>query len=181
MELYVFFSSTMSHAKSLRVIGQAVEAARIATFEVEKYGPQYMVWSDSVTEAGEWILRNALGDNVMAQDTRHRTANRVFCFDPADISRLDAQAQKKRRNNSFSDAPASRSCSHALRSLGDHLDRMQVNAFRIEWTVGSVILDYQRVGGQRNCRTFTPEEVHELCVHPRLRRSGHNLFPKLDI
>lgn len=171
----------MSHAKSLRVIGQAVEAARIATFEVEKYGPQYMVWSDSVTEAGEWILRNALGDNVMAQDTRHRTANRVFCFDPADISRLDAQAQKKRRNNSFSDTPASRSCSHALRSLGDHLDRMQVNAFRIEWTVGAVILDYQRVGGQRHCRTFTPEEVHELCFHPRLRRSGHNLFPKLDI
>ena len=171
----------MSHAKSLRVIGQAVEAARIATFEVEKYGPQYMVWTDSVTEAGEWILRNALGDNVMSQDTRRRTANRVFCFAPADISRLDAQAQKKRRNNSSSDTPASKSCSHALRSLGDHLDRLQVNAFRIEWTVGSVLLDYQRAGGQRNCRTFTREEVHELCVHPRLRRSGRNLFQKLEI
>ncbi len=171
----------MSHAKSLRVIGQAIEAARIAAFEVEKYGPQYMVWSDAVTEAGEWIMRHALGDHVMSQDTRHRTANRVFCFSPADISRLDAQAQKKRRNNSFSYTPAPKSYSHALRSLGDHLDRIQVNAFRIEWKASAVILDYQRADAQRHCRTFTPEEVHELCVHPRLRRSGHNLFAKLDI
>ena len=171
----------MSHAKSLRVIGQALEAARIATFELEKYGPQYMVWSVLVSEAGEWILRNALRhNNVVSQEARS-TANRVFCFSPADISRLDAQAQKQRRNQSFSGTPPSKLLSHGLRTLGDHFDRMQVNAFRIEWTVGAVILDYQRVGGQRNCRTFTPEEVHDLCVHPRLRRSGHNLFPKLDI
>jgi hypothetical protein len=170
----------MSHAKSLRVIGQSLEAARIATFELEKYGPQYMVWSDSVTKTDERILRNALGhNNVGSQDARHSTANRVFCFSPADISRLDAQAQKLRRNQSFSAPPASKLLSHGLRSLGDHFDRLQVNAFRIEWTVGSVTVDYQRVDGRRNCRTFSAEEMQHLCAHPRLRRSSLYLFPPL--
>jgi hypothetical protein len=162
----------MSHAKSLRVIGLSLEAARIATFELEKYGPQYMVWSDSVTKADEWILRNALRENnVVSQDARHSTANRVFCFSPADISRLDSQAQKQRRNQSFSAAPVSKLLSDCLRTLGDHFDRLQVHAFRIEWTVRSVTVDYQRVDGQRNCRTFTAEELQHLCAHPRLLRS----------
>lgn len=171
----------MSHAKSLRVIGQLLEVARIATFELEKYGPQYMVWSVLVSEAGESIFRNALRHNHVVSHDARSTANRVFCFSPADISRLDAQAQKQRRNQSFSGTPASKLLSHGLRTLGDHFDRMQVNAFRIEWTVGSVIIDCQAINGQRNCRTFTAEELQRLCEHPRLRRASPYLFPKLDI
>jgi hypothetical protein len=165
----------MSHAKSLRVIGQSLEAARISNFELEKYGPQYMLWTDSVTEAGEAILRNALRHNKAAsQDARHP---RVFCFGPADISRLDAQAQKQRRNQSLSATPAEKLLSHGLRTLGDHFDRMQVNAFRIEWVMDSVSIDYQRVNGPSNSKTFTVEELRELCAHSSLRRSGLYLFP----
>jgi hypothetical protein len=171
----------MSHARSLRVIGQSLEAARILTFELEKYGPQYMVWTDSVTEAGEAMLRNALRHNKAAsQDARHPQANRVFCFSPADISRLDAQAQKQRRNQSRSATPRAKLLSHGLRTLGDHFDRMQVNAFRVEWTLGSVNIHYQRANEPLNCKTFTVEEVRELCAHPSLRRSGLYLFPPAD-
>src|SRR5687768_335328 len=109
----------MSHARSLRVIGQSLEAARILTFELEKekYGPQYMVWTDSVTEAGEAILRNVLRHNKAAsQDMRHHQANRVFCFSRGDISRLDAQAQKQRRNQSRSATPTVKLLSHGLRT-----------------------------------------------------------------
>jgi hypothetical protein len=165
----------MSHAKSLRVIGQSLEAARISTFELEKYGPQYMLWTDSVTEAGEAILRNALRHNKAAsQDARHP---RVFCFGPADISRLDAQAQKQRRNQSPSATPTEKLLSHGLRTLGDHFDRMQVNGFRIEWAMDSVSIHYQRVNGPSHSKTFTVEELRELCAHSSLRRSGLYLFP----
>jgi hypothetical protein len=164
----------MSHAKSLRVIGQSLEAARISTFELEKYGPQYMLWTDSVTEAGEAILRNALRNKDASQDARHP---RVFCFGPADISRLDAQAQKQRRNQSPSATPTEKLLSHGLRTLGDHFDRMQVNGFRVEWTLGSVRIHYQRVNGPINYKTFTVEELRELCAHSSLRRSGLYLFP----
>jgi hypothetical protein len=171
----------MSHARSLRVIGQSLEAARILTFELEKYGPQYMLWTDSVTEAGQAILRNPLRQNKAAsQDARHSQANRVFCFSPADISRLDAQAQKQRQNQSLSATPAAKLVSHGLRTLGDHFDRMQVNAFRVEWTLGSVTIHYQRVNGPLNCKTFTLKEVQELCAHPSSRRSGLYLFPPAD-
>jgi hypothetical protein len=171
----------MSHARSLRVIGQSLEAARISTFELEKYGPQYMVWTDSVTDAAEAILRNALRHNKAAsQEARHSQVNRVFCFSPADISRLDAQAQKQRRNQSLSATPTAKLLSHGLRTLGDHFDRMQVNAFRVEWTMGSVSIHYQRVNGPSNCKTFTIEELQKLCAHPSLRRSGLYLFSPAD-
>jgi hypothetical protein len=143
----------MSYAKSLRVIGQTLEAARVATFEVEKSGPCYFV---------------TIGD-------------RLFCFSPADISRLNAQAQKRRQNQSSSIARLSKRLSHQLRTLGDHLDRIKVSAFHIVWTAGSVILDYQPLDGQRNCRTFTADELRQLCLHRRLPRSSSSPFPQLDI
>jgi hypothetical protein len=159
----------MSHAKSLRVIGQALEAARIPTFELEKYGPQYMVWIVSVSAAGEAVMRNALRHNHDMKEARS-TANRVFCFSPADISRLDAYAQKQRRRQSSSGTPVSKLLSHGLRTLGDHFDRMQVSAFRIEWKVGVVSIDYQRSNGERNCQTLTTAELQYLCEHSRTRR-----------
>jgi hypothetical protein len=143
----------MSHAKSLRVIGQSLEAAKVATFELEKQGQRYLVW----------------------------ITNRVFCFSPADISRLDAQAQKRRRNQSSSTTRDSKMLSHQLRTLGDHLDRIDVSAFHIVWTADSVILDYQPLDGQRHCRTFAPEELRQLCLHRSLLRSSRYLFPRLDI
>jgi len=143
----------MSHATSLRVIGQSLEAAKVATFELEKQDQRYLVW----------------------------IANRVFCFSPADISRLDAQAQKRRRNQSSSTTRDSKMLSHQLRTLGDHLDRIDVSAFHIVWTADSLILDYQPLDGQRHCRTFAPEELRQLCLHRSLLRSSRYLFPRLDI
>ena len=56
----------MSHAKSLRVIGATLEAAQVTSFKLEKHAAPYRLW----------------------------IAKRLFCFGPADISRLDARAQK---------------------------------------------------------------------------------------
>lgn len=171
----------MAHAKSLRVIGQSVESARIVTFELEKYGAQYMLWSEAVTEASERFLRHLLGDSNGASDHAScRSSKRVFVFSPADILRLDAQAQKQRRNQSFAAAPSDKLISHGLRVLGDQLDRLQANAFRIDWMRGSVLVDYQRLDGARNFRTFTFAEIRELDLQPKLRRSSLYLFPGVN-
>jgi hypothetical protein len=50
----------MAHSKSLRVIGQSLEAARLTTFELRMEGSDYVVSSDALTTAGEWILRHAV-------------------------------------------------------------------------------------------------------------------------
>jgi hypothetical protein len=63
----------MNYAKSLRVIGQSLEVARVTTFELEKDGQDYLVRSDSLSETSEWILRNAVGEsNFTEQSSRRR-------------------------------------------------------------------------------------------------------------
>src|SRR4029078_3805617 len=161
----------MSHAKSLRVVGQCLEYAHIATFELEKYGPQYMLWSDAVNDAGETALRNFLNDRLeFSNETRHHSPKRVFVFSPADIARLDAQAQRQRKNRQNQAMPPNKIVSHGLRILGEHLDRLQANAFRIEWLSGSVIMDHQRLDGARSFKRFTFEEIHRVFLPPPPRR-----------
>ena len=142
----------MSHAKSLRVIGQAVEAMQVTSFTLEKHDDSYQVW----------------------------IAKQLFYFSPADISRLDAQAQKRRRNPPTSATQPPKSLSQQLRALGGHLDRTEVCSFRLVWSGDSAILDYERVNGERNYKAFTAEELRQLGLHRSLLRSGRYLFPQLD-
>ena len=63
----------MLHAKSLRVIGQWLEAAGIAAFELEKNDESYVVSSACVSREGESILRNALGGNDLSSQGDHQS------------------------------------------------------------------------------------------------------------
>ena len=127
-----------------------------------------MVWCDSVSQVASLVTRNALRQKNDTPIDRP-TTNRVFCFSPADVSRLDAHAQKQRRHQSSSGTPVLKLLSQGLRTLGDHFDRMQVDAFRIEWNVGSVSVDFQRLNRERNCMTLTAV-VLSTCVSTRERK-----------
>jgi hypothetical protein len=163
----------MAHAKSLRVIGQSLEAAKLSAFELNTDGPNYVVMSNSLTKTGEWILRHALNpDDTSDQSAGQSAINRSACFSPADISRLDDQAQKQRRNNSSPDRQAYSRLSQLLRALGDHLDRTEVSAFHISWTYDSVSVDFQSLNGQSDSRTFTAQKLQQLGSHSRFRRSS---------
>jgi hypothetical protein len=92
----------MAHAKSLRVIGQSLEVARAAAFELENDGQYYVVRSDSLTPTGEWILQNALSENEFSERrTRPPTVKRSLRFTPPDISRLDAKGTKEKAKSDF--------------------------------------------------------------------------------
>jgi len=101
----------MTYAKSLRVIGQSLEVARVTTFELEKDGQDYLVRSDSLTQTGEWILRNAIGESDFTEQSgRRSTVYRPLRFTPLDISRLDSHRQKQRRTHSSSQRKVQVSC-----------------------------------------------------------------------
>jgi hypothetical protein len=53
----------MSHAKSLRVIGQKLDLAKISLFDLEHDGENYIVTSDSMARTAEWILRYATSED----------------------------------------------------------------------------------------------------------------------
>jgi hypothetical protein len=63
----------MPYAKSLRVIGQSLEVARVTTFELEKDGQDYLIRSDSLTQTSDWILRNAIGQSDFTEQSSRRS------------------------------------------------------------------------------------------------------------
>jgi hypothetical protein len=137
--LFINRGAAMTHAKSLRVIGQCLEVARLAEFELETDGENYIVESDFLTKTGEWILRHALRPDELSGESPSPSAiDRVVRFTPVDVSRLDAQAQRQRRINASPDTQAYRKLCQLLRTLGAHLDRTAANTFRISWTPASI-------------------------------------------
>ena len=162
----------MTHAKSLRVIGQSLETAKIQAFELKTDGQNYIAQSDSLTAASEWILRYALSPHdVSNQSARQSTTNRSVRFTPADISRLDDQAERQRRINPSQQTQTYHRLSQLLRALGDHLDRAEVNSFHISWTSGSVSVVSQPMNDRSDSRSFTAEKLEQLGSHSRFRRA----------
>lgn len=171
--LIVRVSSVMVHARSLRVIGQALELAKVTAFELEKHGRYYVAWSDSLPDASTWISRHGLIKDVCDAGARQSKAGSSLCFSSADISRLDSEAYKRRRHHSSAQVQAANNLSQRLRTLGDHLDRNSVNAFHVSWTpecVSIVKLPATDLVVERT--TLTPEKLQQLSFQKRLRRSG---------
>jgi hypothetical protein len=167
----------MTHAKPLRVIGQCLEVARLAEFELETDGENYIVKSAFLTKTGEWILRHALRpDDLSEQSPPQSTIDRLVRFTPADISRLDEQAQRQRRTSSPPDTQAYRKLSQLLRTLGAHLDRTAASSFRISWTSALISVDSESRDGQSDSRTFTTDKLEQLGAHLRFRRSSLTRF-----
>jgi len=166
----------MVHAKSLRVIGQSLEAAKIPSFELEADGPNYVVKSELLTGTGEWVLRHALSRNDFSERTaRQLTVKRSVRFTAGDISRLDEQAQVQRRNSS-SPPDGVRRLSQLLRTLGDQFDRMNASAFQISWVSDSVSVDFQLPDGQIDSRTYTAEKLEQLGSSSRFLRARQTRF-----
>jgi hypothetical protein len=142
----------MFHATSLRVIGQTLEGAQVPRFKLVNSDSYYRLW--------------------IAKD--------LFCFDEAEISRLDAQARNRRANH-LNLSVQQGTLSQQLRALGDYLDRLRVCHFRLVWTGNCAILDYKRFDSDRNSRVFTADELRQLGLNRSLLRStaylSHSLHP----
>lgn len=161
----------MAHAKSLRVIGQSLENAKLPAFELDTDGIDYVVRSDSLTRSGEWILRQATGEMELTEQSS-LTVNRPLRFTPLVISQLDSAGRKQRRNHASPQTQGSNKLSQLLRSLGDHIERTEVSGFHVSWKANSVSIDYKGPDGKPDSRTFTPDKLQQLGLHIRFRRSS---------
>lgn len=162
----------MAHAKSLRVIGQLLEAVKIQTFELKTDGPNYVVQSDLLTPASSWILRHTLDSNRVSEESAHHpTISRSVRLALADISEFD-QAQKQKRMNPSAQTQIYGRLSQLLRALGDHLDRTEVDTFHLSWTGNSASVDFQSPDGRSDSRSFTADRLERLGSHSRILRSS---------
>lgn len=162
----------MPHSRSLRVIGQSLEAAKLASFELDKHGPDYVLRSKALTRTDEWIVRHALNQNQFQVSENRPGGELALRFSARDLARLDEEAQKRRRDHSGAPAQDSSRLSQLLRTVGDYLDRMNVTSFHIASTADAITVNYQEAGGQQDSRTFTREKLQQLGFHTRFRRAS---------
>jgi len=167
----------MPHAKSLRAIGQSLEALGIVAFVMEKNGRNYVVRSDALPELAQLDLKKSLSEKVWEppssarQSTRLRREGNALSYDPSYVSWLDAQGRKKRRKRLSAQATGTMRFSQLLRTLGRHIDRYEPRAFTITWSTDSVCVDYDLADGETLREILTIDKLRELTVRSRVRRS----------
>ena len=161
----------MSHAKSLRVIGQKLDLAKIALFDLEHDGENYIVTGDSMARTAEWILRYATSEDFVPfrrGATKTPLEAKPIVFTKSDLTRLNQCELRRRRD--FSQSEPEVKLSHLLRTLGDHLDTNRARTFSISWTSTSVIVDYKKSGGFSDRLRFAPTKLADYV--------GNGEFPR---
>lgn len=156
-------AESMTHSRSLRVIGQRLELSKISQFQLEHDGEDYTVTSDLMSRTAQWILRYATTQDTFAtsgQQAAHTVLNlNPITFTQADLIRLDSWEARRRRELLEIQPPTK--LSHLLRILGAQLDKNAARAFSIFWTPNSVVVDYKRAGGFTDRLRLSPATIGE--------------------
>ena len=170
--------AALSYAQSLRVMGQALEALRIDSFELEKRGDEYVVRMDPSESAGKlsWDTNflKTLAEKIWGPgDFEQRDLNpggptEPLVYKSSDIDRLDSGSQDS--------MPDARNLSLALRVLGDYLDQKGAQDFAISWSIHSVRVKYVTIHsiGLKE-EDFTVQNLYDRGVHMYMRRSNREL------
>lgn len=166
----------MPHGKSLRAIGQSLEALGVVAFIMEKNGRTYVVRSDSLPDVSTLNTKQSLSEKVWEAPSAHRHMRALqsdgsLKYDVSYVSWLDAQGRKKRRKRLSAQTTGTARVSQLLRTLGKHLDRLEPHAFTISWTGKAICIDYEMADGQRIQEVLTIEKLHDLTVRSRFRRA----------
>ena len=162
----------MSHARSLRVIGHALDTANVGKFQLETDGQNYIVKNFSSTEAGNWLLQRGMrsADHALLLGLQQSAASGVLDFRPSIIASLDEQGRKQRRGDSYPLAHEQVRLSHLLRSIGDFLDRKEASEFQIDWTTDAIFVEFESPGHESDLRKFTLAKLQKLSALGRFQR-----------
>ena len=167
----------MLYSKSLRAIGQSLEAFGLKDFVIEKRGHNYVVRSDLLLPSSESSFKKNLVEKVWNPTDRERKRAPLpggdgwLLYKPSYISWLDAQGRRKRRRRFSAQARGSKKMSQLLRTLGKHLDRLDTNTFNISWAPHAILVDYELAGGERLQESLSLKKIHELDLRMRFRRA----------
>ena len=165
----------MQYALSLRAIGQSLEMLRVQMFSLETKGQTYIVRSDLLTATHEWMLKSILTDNLSdsaaSKNTELTVGDRSLRYGPREIARLNAQNEKKRRQQGFERGSEAHKLPDLLRALGEHLDMKEASALDISWTPEAVLVEYCTPDGICERKDFTIEKLHQLALRSKFRRT----------
>ena len=151
----------LSNAQALRVIGQNLGVLSVDSFELMKFGDEYIV---SSADFGRGQQRGFLS-KITRRFSRHHdlTIPNPIRFTSSDILQIDTLRRLQREPRGPVDR---RDLSFTLRVLGDYLDGKGASQFAIQWSHNSVKIVY--ADGED---TFSHENLYDFGIKMYLRRS----------
>jgi hypothetical protein len=158
-------AESLSYAQSLRVVGQDLDALGVDSFELAKWGDDYIVWLAEFTRkpSAEKGFLSKITQKILEHDDSHKEIPNRLYFTPAQIVWSDVQRRLKRQSDSPSDR---RDLSFVLRVLGDYLDRKNPGQFTISCFSNSITISYDD-----KQESVTSENLYDFGIHMYLRRS----------
>ena len=162
-------AATLSHAQSLRAIGQDLAALGVHIFNLGKMGNEYTVWAEHKELApppteGKSLLKRVTQKVLEPADSTTQRPNPIH-FAASDITGADNEQRLKR--TSSAGTPDLIHLSVLMRVLGDYLDKKEADDFAIFWFGNSVKVVYSKKE-----ETFTLDNLYDIGVHMYLRRSN---------
>jgi len=148
-------TATLSHAQSLRTIGQCLDDLGVAYFALDKAGPVYVAWISAEEESLE---------------SAPLSTDLAICFNEARIRQSEIVAQSRRgKSNAI---PDTRNLASRMRVLGHYLDRKAATDFTLRWSGDSVKLELPR-----EQQSFSiHQNLYDLGVCMYLQRFGRSRF-----
>ena len=167
----------MLHAKCLSALGKSLEILRLRAFGLEKKGDFYIVRSEALIEAHDWILKNNLADQMDSpvpdpESTEIIVGDGWLCYGPLDIARLNARELEKSDHHGLERTCEADKLAQLLGIIGEQLDNKKAIAFEISWAPDSVSVEYQMPDGVRERKDFTVEKLQQLALYSRFQRSS---------
>ena len=155
-------SERLSHAQSLRVIGQNLGVLSLESFEVTKSGEDYVVSSEEFRGGRPRGFLSRIVSKFFGR--RELDIANPIRFTASEIVRIDNERRLQRTPDSPRDR---RDLSFMLRVIGDYLDHKNVDRFTIDWSKSSYNVSYDN---QRE--SFSVEDLYNFGIRMYLRRAN---------
>lgn len=166
----------MSHAKSLRTVGESLEALGVKRFVLVKAGRGYLVHSIEPPARLSAAAPNAgIGTGELQPPSGIHTkllgGDGVLHYDASYVSWWEAQGKRKRRARITAQASVTKTLGQLMRALGGHLDRMEPHEFTISWEEDAVGVNCRMGDGRQVQESFSIAKLRELTLNSRVRRA----------
>ena len=165
-------TQTLSYAKSLRVLGQALDGVHIDSFELHQKDAEYIVRTDAAKKLSwDERLLKGIAERLCGRldDFNQRVWKLKQAMTNSDVGQLDAKGRFKRSTSRKLSSAGN--ISLPLRVIGDFLDEKRAVTFSIWWLPRSVTVQYEAANGDHEREDFTAANLYDRDVKMYLRRS----------
>jgi hypothetical protein len=152
----------LSHAQSLRVIGQNLGVLALDSFEVTKSGDDYVVSSEEFRGGRPQGFLSRMASKFLGR--RELDIANPIRFTASELIRIDNDRRLQRTPSSPRDR---RDLSFMLRVIGDYLDHKNVDRFTIDWSKASYNVHYDN-----QHESFSVEDLYNFGIRMYLRRAN---------